>query len=180
MKVILKETVHGLGEKGDVVDVAPGHARNYLFPRGFAMEATRGNLKQVEHLQKVRAQERAREESQLRELAARIDGIEVSITARAGAGGKLFGSVTAQDLAQAIRDSAGEELDRRKIQLAEPIRTLGRREVVVRLAPGIEASVVVVVTAEGGQPPAEASGEPAAAEAAEPQEPEQEQAPAEA
>lgn len=151
MKVILKETLPNLGEKGDVIDVKPGYARNYLFPRGFAMEATKGNLKQVEYLQKVRAQERAREEAQLREVAARIQGIELTISARAGAGGKLFGSVTAQDVVEAIQAATGEEIDRRKVQLAEPIKSLGSREVTVRFGPEIEATVTVNVLPEGGE-----------------------------
>lgn len=154
MKVILKETVQGLGEKGDIVDVKPGHARNYLFPRGFAMEATKGNLKQVEYLRKVRAQERAREEAQMREVAERIQGLELSITARAGESGKLFGSVTAQDVADAIQAASGQEIDRRKVQLDEPIKSLGRRDVTIRFAPGIDATVTVVVVAEGGEVPA--------------------------
>lgn len=156
MKVILKENVPGLGEKGDIVEVKPGHARNFLFPRGFAMEATKGNLKQVEYLRKVRAQERAREEAQMRQTAERIQGLELSITARAGESGKLFGSVTAQDVAEAIQAATGLEIDRRKVQLDEPIKTLGRREVAVRFAPGIEATVTVVVSEAGAQQAAEA------------------------
>ncbi|MBO2519034.1 50S ribosomal protein L9 [Limnochorda sp.] len=164
MKVILKETVQDLGEKGDIVDVKPGYARNYLFPRGLAMEATKGNLKQVEHLRRVRARERAREEAQMRELAQRIAGLELLITAKVGESGKLFGSVTAQDVADAIQAAIGQEIDRRKIQLDEPIKSVGRREVTVRFAPEIEATVTVVVQAEGGEEaPAE---EPAASEPA--------------
>lgn len=167
VKVILKETVPNLGEKGDVIDVKPGYARNYLFPRGFAMEATKGNLKQVEYLQKVRAQERAREEAQLRQVAARIQGVEVSISARAGAGGKLFGSVTAQDVVEAIRAATGEEIDRRKVQLAEPLKSLGSREVTVRFAPGIEATVTVTVLPEGGEATPVADGRDASGSGAE-------------
>jgi len=172
VKVILKENVPGLGEKGDIVEVKPGHARNFLFPRGFAMEATKGNLKQVEHLRKVRAQERAREEAQMRQAAERIQGLELSITARAGENGKLFGSVTAQDVAEAIQAATGLEIDRRKILLDEPIKTLGRREVAVRFAPGIEAKVTVVVSDAGEQ-------QAAAKEASPEKAPEPAEAPAE-
>lgn len=145
MKVILKQDVKGLGRKGELVTVAEGYARNFLLPRGLAVEASEGALRSLEV---ERSAERARQERQAREARAlweRLNGQTVTVPARVGEGGRLFGSVTARDIAEAIERLVGTEVDRRRVELKEPLRALGVFPVPVRLAPDLVAEVRVHV-----------------------------------
>lgn len=145
MKVILQADVPGLGKRGELVDVAQGYARNYLFPRGLAQEATEGALRAAEHLRQEKQRHAERELRQARALAARLEGQALTLRARAGEGGKLFGSVTARDVAEVIAADLGVQVDRRKVLLEEPIKALGTYSIRLRLYPGVEASVQVRV-----------------------------------
>ncbi|HEX2293907.1 MAG TPA: 50S ribosomal protein L9 [Actinomycetota bacterium] len=147
MKVILADDVEKLGKKGDVVVVADGYARNFLVPKGLAMMATKGSLKQAELMQKARAEreERAREEAAKK--VAHLGSAPVYISARAGEGGRLFGSVTSSDVARAILDQLEESIDRRDVLLDEPIRSLGTHQVDVKLHEQVTALVTVEVIA---------------------------------
>lgn len=145
MKVILKETVGGLGKIGDVVDVADGYARNYLVPRGTAVIATPGALKEWDQKRASIAKKEALERESAQELADRLRDKEVTVEAKAGEGGKLYGSVTAKEVASAIEGQLKAEVDRKKIEIAESIKELGSHEVTVKLYSGIETTIKVNV-----------------------------------
>ncbi len=151
MKVILSDDVEKLGKKGDVVVVADGYARNFLVPKGLAMMATKGSLKQAELMQKARAEreERAREEAAKK--VAHLGSAPVYISARAGEGGRLFGSVTSSDVARAIADQLEESVDKRGVLLEDPIRSLGTHQVEVKLHEQVTALVTVEVIAYEGE-----------------------------
>ncbi len=150
MKLILKESVERLGEPGDVVKVKPGYGRNYLLPRGLAYEASSANIRRLEE-ERRRAEERARREYlEARRRAARLEGMHLVFRARAGASEKLFGSVTAADIAdRAVNSGLDFALDKRHIVLPEPIKTLGSFEVPIRLHAEVEVSVTVHVERTG-------------------------------
>jgi large subunit ribosomal protein L9 len=148
IEVILKEHVEHLGERGDVVKVAPGYARNYLLPRKLALAVTTGNKKQIEHEKKAAAAKAAEERAVAQALATRFAQTEVSFTRRASDTSQLFGSVTSADIAEALA-AQGFEVDRRKIQLADPIKAVGEYTVPVRLHREVTANVKVLVAAEG-------------------------------
>ena len=156
MKVILLKDVDNLGRTGDVKEVAPGYARNFLLRRGLATEATQGALKQIQALHNRRAKEDAQRLTESQQLAQRLGELDITIAARVGEQGRLFGSVTNSDVAGALKDQHGIEINRRDIEL-EPIRSLGQHTVDVRLSGQVHAQVRVNVVAEG---------EPAAAAAA--------------
>jgi large subunit ribosomal protein L9 len=147
VKVVLREDVESLGNKGDLVDVADGYARNFLVPRGLAMKATKGVVAQAESMRRNRAARDARERTAAEEVAARLEGRRIALTARAGEGGKLFGSVTPADVAEAVAAAAETEIDRRSITLDEPLKELGEVEVPVRLHPEVTATVTIEVVA---------------------------------
>ena len=148
MKIVLREDVEALGRKGDLVDVADGYARNFLVPRGLAMKATRGVIAQAEAMRRNRAAREDRDRGEAQELATRLTQQSISVVARAGEGGKLFGSITSADIADAVKAQVGVELDRRSIVLAESIKELGAVEVPVRLHPDVQVAVAVEVVAE--------------------------------
>lgn len=148
MKVILIQDVPSLGKAGAVVDVREGYARNYLLPRGLAREATEGQLRALEQERAARERKLARERQRAVEVAHALQSRPVRIRAKAGAGGKLFGSVTAQQVAEALRQM-GFEVDRRQVELAEPIKAVGTYRVTVRLPHGQQAEVEVQVTGDG-------------------------------
>jgi len=133
MKVVLREDVENLGKKGDIVEVADGYARNYLVPRGLAITANRGVIKQAEAMRRNRDIRDRREREAAQELATQLVGRALTITARVGEGGKLFGSVGAADVAEAISTQIGQTIDRRAIQLGEPWKEVGTYEVPVKL-----------------------------------------------
>jgi large subunit ribosomal protein L9 len=147
VKVILADDIESLGHKGDVVSVADGYARNFLIPKGMAMHATKGALRQAELMQKARQErdERAKEEAagKVSQLAAS----PVYISARAGEGGRLFGSVTKSDIARGIKDQLEEDINRHKVLLEDPIRHLGTHQVEVKLHEEVTALVTVEVIA---------------------------------
>jgi large subunit ribosomal protein L9 len=148
MKIVLRSDVDNLGKKGDLVDVADGYARNYLVPRGLALRATKGIEKQADAMRRNRDARDRREREAAQALAAQFEGKTVEVKARAGAEGKLFGSVTASDIAAAIQAQTGAQLDRRKIGLEDSLKELGPADVPVRLHPDVVATVHVEVVAE--------------------------------
>lgn len=145
MKVILLADVKNLGKKGQVVQVAPGYARNYLIPKGLATEATEGKIKELSTLEADAVKKREREEAKAKALAARLNGICVQVYRKTGEGGKLFGSVGNLDVAEAIKKELGIEIDKRKIILKDPIKKTGVYSVQVRLYPQVEAHLEVHV-----------------------------------
>ena len=147
MKLILTNDVTGLGGPGDVVEVAGGYGRNYLVPRGLAMRWTRGAEKQIELIKRSRAARDVRSVDDAKETAKRLAALTVQLRVRAGAQGRLFGSVSSSDIAEALRAAGGPELDRRRIEIATPIRTIGSHQVTVRLLPEVEATLDVEVSA---------------------------------
>jgi large subunit ribosomal protein L9 len=145
MKLILTQEVSGLGAPGDVVEVAGGYGRNYLVPRGLAMRWTRGAEKQIELIQRARASREIRGLDDAREAADRLAALQVRLETRAGSGGRLFGSVSPADIAAAVKAAGGPELDRRRIEIKNPIRTVGAHQVSVRLHPDVTATLDVEV-----------------------------------
>lgn len=150
MKVILLSDVKGLGKKGDLVDVAEGYARNFLVPRGLAKVATDSNLKSLAAEKSQAAAKAKRELEEAKRAAELLEKTPVTITAKTGGTGRLFGSVTAQDIADSVKKASGVELDKRKIELDEPIKNLGEYQVAVRVHPQVTAKLHVrVVEAQG-------------------------------
>ena len=147
MKIILTKDIAALGSLGAVVDVARGYARNYLIPQGLAMEATQGNLARVEKLKAKYVQVRAKEQETALAKVAALEGVSVSISQRVGEGERLYGSVTAAMIVEALA-AKGFDLDRKQLDLEEPIKKLGSYEVAVRLAPEVKATITVEVLAE--------------------------------
>jgi len=145
MKLILTQEVTGLGAPGDVVEVAGGYGRNYLVPRGLAMRWTRGAEKQIELIQRARSARDIRGLGDAREAADRLASLQVRLPARAGSGGRLFGSVSPADIAAAVKAAGGPDLDRRRIEFKNPIRTVGAHQVSVRLHPDVTATLDVEV-----------------------------------
>lgn len=145
MKVILSSDIDSLGKKGDVVSVADGYARNYLVPKGMAMHATRGALKQAELMRKAREDQERKLKEEAAAKVAHMASSPVYISARAGEGGKLFGSVTNSDVARAILDQLEEDVDRRNVLLEDPIRSLGTFQVEVKLHEEVSGLVTVEV-----------------------------------
>ncbi len=150
MKVILTKDVTALGGLGAVVDVARGYARNYLIPQGMAMEATRGNLAQVEQAKAKYAQLRAKEQEAALAQVAHLEGVSVTIAQRVGEEERLYGSVTAAMIAAAL-EAQGLNIERKQLELPEAIKKLGSYRVAVRLAPEVKAEITVEVVAESDQ-----------------------------
>ncbi|NLM03735.1 MAG: 50S ribosomal protein L9 [Clostridiales bacterium] len=148
MKVILLDRVKGHGEKGDVVDVSAGYARNYLFPRNLAVEANAANMKELEKQKKAQKQQEEEELAKAKELAAKIEKTTVEIKAKSGEAGRLFGSVTSKDIADVMNKKHGIKIDRRKIVLPDPIRELGVKNLEIRVHPGVVAKLKVHVIEE--------------------------------
>jgi large subunit ribosomal protein L9 len=148
VQIILNEEVANLGRPGDVVKVRAGYARNFLLPRKLAVEANPKNLRAFEHQKNVAMVKRQALQAKAASLKDRIEGLAVTIGARAGEEGKLFGSVTNIDIERALREK-GIEVERRRIALAEPIKQLGDFTVPVRLSAEVEAQLKITVAAEG-------------------------------
>jgi len=147
VKIVLREDVEKLGDRGQVVNVAAGYARNFLFPKSLAFPATAGNMRQIELRKKVWVVREAKEADDATKLAARIGEIKLTITKKAGEHDALYGSVTSQEIADLLK-AKGVEVDRRKIQLAEPIRSLGTFSVPIKIHRQVVATVGVEVVAE--------------------------------
>ena len=145
MKVVLRADVSRLGNKGDVLDVADGYARNYLVPRGLALRASPGVESQAAAMRRSRDVRDARERAAAEEVARTLVSQVVRIAARAGGGGRLFGSVTTSDVAEAVREQTGVELDRRRLHLEEPIREVGTFRITARLHADVEFPITVEV-----------------------------------
>ena len=142
MKLILTQEVDGLGSAGDVVEVKDGYGRNYLIPRGFGMRWTRGGEKQVESIKAARASRTVRDLDHAKEIKNKLEGSSVELKVRAGEGGRLFGAVTVNDIAGAISGAIGEgSVDKRKIVLGNPIKSLGSHQVTVKVHDEVDAVV---------------------------------------
>jgi large subunit ribosomal protein L9 len=148
VRVVLRDDVENVGRKGDLIEVADGFARNYLVPRGLAMKATKGVVQQAEAMRRNREAREAREREAAEALAGQLAGRRIEVRARAGGGGRLFGSVTSSDIVDAVRAQTGVEIDRRDTQLAEPLKELGAADVRVKLHADVEVSLAVDVVAE--------------------------------
>jgi large subunit ribosomal protein L9 len=144
VKIVLRADVETLGNKGDLVDVAPGYARNYLVPKGLAIAATEGVIRQAESMRRSRQVRDVREREGAEATARQLSAKRIEIKARAGEGGRLFGSVTSTDVAEAVEAQTGIHLDRRKLHV-EPIRTLGTHEIPVRLHSEVEIPLTIEV-----------------------------------
>ena len=147
IEVILREDIKSLGKAGEMVRVKPGYARNFLLPRGLAFEATEGNKKRIAAETRARSVRDQAERTEAERFAATLGAVTLTLTGKAGEEGKLFGSITAQDIADALA-AQGQQVDRRRIELEHPIKTLGHHTVGVRLHPEVHAEVRVSVVAE--------------------------------
>ncbi len=145
MKVILLKDVKGTGVKGDVVNVSDGYARNFLFPKGLAVEATKSNLNELKNKERAQQKRIEQEKQEARELAKKISDITLVIKAKSGENGKLFGSVTNKEIAQELKKQHNITIDRKKIVLDEPIKQLGQMELEVKLYPEISGKLTVKV-----------------------------------
>ncbi|GAA0940320.1 50S ribosomal protein L9 [Actinocorallia libanotica] len=141
MKLILTQQVAGLGAPGDVVEVKDGYGRNYLVPRGFAIQWSKGAEKQIAVIKKARAAREIATLDQAKEVADSLKGLKVVVKAQSGKSGRLFGAVTAGDIAEAVKTAGGPDLDKRRIEITNPIKTTGAHQVTVRLHPEVSGTV---------------------------------------
>ena len=146
MIVILTKDVTGTGKAGDVVKVSDGYARNQLIPKGFAKEATQGNVRNLEKQKALAAEKRAEQKAAAEEQAARLEKVTLEIQSKGGESGKLFGSITSKDIAEALEQQEGIKVDRKKIDMPGPIKQAGKSEVTVKLFPEVSAKMKVNVT----------------------------------
>jgi large subunit ribosomal protein L9 len=147
MKIILTHEVLNLGAPGDIVEVKDGYGRNYLLPQGFAIPWTKGAEKQVATIKRARATRDIRDLSHANEVKTQLEGIKVTLSARAGQGGRLFGSVTATEIVNAVKSAGGPVLDKRKVELAGPIKMAGGHQVQIKLHPDVVAKFTLNVVA---------------------------------
>ena len=145
MKVILEEDVDSLGNKGEVVEVASGHARNYLLPRGLAKEATKENLNSLKQKKKSKQKQKEKERNKAQEKADELEGLLLEIPVKAGDNNRLFGSVTSMDIAEKVEEETGEKIDKRNIDLDENIKNLGVKAVDIKLHKDVTTTVKVKV-----------------------------------
>ena len=147
MKLILTQEVSALGAPGDVVEVKDGYGRNYLIPRGFAIRWTKGAEKQIGSIKKARAVREVRDLGHADEIKQQLEGLTVTIPAQAGSTGRLFGAVTVGDIVAAVKASGGPDIDKRRIQVTNPIKTVGAHQVVVKVHDELTATVTLDVVA---------------------------------
>jgi large subunit ribosomal protein L9 len=147
MRLIMTQEVTGLGAPGDVVDVAAGYGRNYLVPRGLAMQWSRGAEKQIELIRRARSAREIRSLDDAKVAATKLASMTVRLQTRAGRGGRLFGAVSTADIVSAVKAAGGPQLDKRKIEVRNPIKTIGAHQVAIRLHPDVSATLNVEVTA---------------------------------
>ena len=145
MKLILTQEVSGLGGPGDVVEVKDGYGRNYLIPRGAAMRWTRGGEKQIDSIRRGREVRDVRDLGQAGEIKGKLEGLAIRLPVRAGAGGRLFGAVTVNDIVAAVGKAGGPAVDKRRIEIGQPIKTVGAHQVTVRVHPEVSATLSVEV-----------------------------------
>jgi large subunit ribosomal protein L9 len=150
MEVILKEDVAKLGTRGDVVTVAEGYGRNFLLPRKMAIEASSGNKKVIEQMKAANVRRSAKEKTQAEELSKQFDGVSVSFTRKSGENDQLFGSVTSGDIADAL-EKKSFHIDRRKIQIHEPLKTLGEFTIPIKLHKDVTAHLKVVIEKDAAE-----------------------------
>ena len=148
MIVILNRDVKGTGKAGDVVKVSDGYARNMLIPRGIAKEATEGNIKNLEKQKAIAAEKKAEEKAAAQARAEEINKLSVKISTKVGDSGKIFGSITSKDIAEALKAQHGMDLDKKKIQLSSPIKQTGETAVDIKLYQEVTAQLKVIVEAE--------------------------------
>lgn len=148
MKIMLLQDIKGQGKKGEIISVSDGYARNYLFPRKLAQEATQGVMNDVAKRDKEKKAAEEHERKSYIELAARMESLIVRIKAKAGSAGRLFGSVTSKEISEELQKQYGIEIDKRKITLAEPLKHYGAAEVPAKLYHGVDAVIHVIVTEE--------------------------------
>lgn len=146
MIVILNRDVKGTGKAGDIVKVSDGYARNMLLPKGYATEATQGNIRSLEKQKELMAQKKAEEKAAAQELGAKLEDAKVVIKTKSGEGGRLFGSITSKDIAEAVKEQTGLNVDKKKIQLNSPIKNIGTFEIGVKLYPEVSCKLSVQVT----------------------------------
>jgi large subunit ribosomal protein L9 len=147
MKLILTQEIDGLGGPGDVIEVKDGYGRNYLVPRGLAMRWTKGAEKQVSSIRRAREVRDVRDLGHAKEIKSRLEALKVKLPVRAGESGRLFGSVTVADIVSAVTAAGGPPIDKRRIELGSPIKTLGSHTIKVRLHPEVAATVDLEVVA---------------------------------
>jgi large subunit ribosomal protein L9 len=145
MRLILTHEESGLGGPGDIVEVKDGYGRNYLVPRGLAIQATRGAERQIAQIRRAREVREVRDLGHARELAAQLGALSVELPTRVGQSGRLFGSVSAGDVAAAVKAAGGPQLDKRRIELSGPIKTVGSHRVSVKLHPDVTATLSVEI-----------------------------------
>ena len=148
MIVILNRDIKGTGKAGDVVKVSDGYARNMLIPRGYAKEATEGNIKSLEKQKAIAAEKKAEEKAAAQALAEKIGELSVTIETKAGDGGRIFGSITSKDIADALKEQHEITVDKKKIQLDNPIKAVGELTVNIKLYTEVNAALKVIVTTE--------------------------------
>jgi large subunit ribosomal protein L9 len=145
MKILLTQEVRNIGSPGDVVEVADGYARNYLIPRGFAMRATKGTLKQVDTIRRTREVKEIRNLEQAQQIAGQLGALKIRVQAKAGEGGRLFGQVTPAQIAEAIAKAGGPKIDKKRLQLEAPVKSLGAHRAHLRLHPDVDAEIEIDV-----------------------------------
>ncbi len=148
MKVILKEDVRGQGKKGDIVNVSDGYARNYLFPRNLAAEANTQNLNNASMTKKAAEHKAETQKKEAMKIAAALENKTVTLKAKCGSAGRLFGSVTAQEVADAVKESTGIDVDKKKIVIDGSIKELGEHEVTVKLYAGVQTRIKLTVVSQ--------------------------------
>ena len=146
MIVILNRDVKGTGKAGDIVKVSDGYARNMLIPKGYAKEATEGNVRNLEKQKAIAAEKKAEEKAAAQALAEKINAASVTIKTKAGEGGRIFGSITSKDIADALSDQKKLTVDKKKIQLSSPIKNIGTFEIDIKLYPEVVGKLTVVVS----------------------------------
>lgn len=146
MKIILKADVKGTGKKGQICEVADGYARNFLLPKGLAVEATSGNVQDLANKKALEEKRKEREKQAAQELAVKLEALTVEVRTKTGEGGRLFGSVTNKEIAEILKKNYSLEIDKRKIELKEPIKNLGTFTVHAKLHPDVSADFQVKVT----------------------------------
>ena len=147
MIVILNKDIKGTGKAGDVVKVSDGYARNMLIPKGWATEATEGNVRNLEKQKAIAAEKKAQEKAEAQAHAEKIKALSVTIKTKAGDGGKIFGSITSKDIADALKEQHKITVDKKKIQLANPIKMTGELDVAIKLYPEVSTTLKVIIVA---------------------------------
>lgn len=145
MKVILKQDVKGLGKKGDVVNTSDGYARNFLFPKGLAVEATEGKIKEQQAQKANEAKKKSQELQEAKEIAKKLSEVVLTLKVKTGENGKLFGSITSKDISEALKNQYGYDIDKKKIVLDEAIKVAGIYKVEVKVYPEVSATIKVSI-----------------------------------